>query len=121
MEKQSSSISIAKKIAKIVSSRDLVRNLEKEVSKQPHTVVNLDFSDVDFISRSAAHELLILQERMKTKRFKKKEVQFVYTNDDIKKMLRIVAANKAIPESAKPTVRLEKIDIHTLLSTTSSS
>ncbi len=44
MEKQQSIISIAQKIAKIVSSRDLVRNLEKEVSKQPHTVVNLDFS-----------------------------------------------------------------------------
>lgn len=121
MEKQSSTILIAKKIAKIVSSRDLVSNLEKEITKQKHDTVNLDFTDVEFISRSAAHELLRLQEKMRTKTFKKKIVLFVNTNNDIKKMLRTVASNKAVPESPKPKILLEKIDIHTLMSAASNN
>lgn len=119
MEKQRNTILIVEKIAKIVSSRDLVHNLEKEVSKQKYSIVNLDFTDVEFISRSAAHELLSLQEKMRTKTFKKKEILFVNTSDDVKKMLRIVASNKAVPESSKPRIRLEKIDIHALMSATS--
>ena len=120
MEKQHNTILIVKKIAKIVSSRDLVHNLEKEVSRQEHSIVSLDFTDVEFISRSAAHELLLLQEKMRTKTFKKKEVLFVHTSDDVKKMLRIVASNKAVPESSKPRIRLEKIDIDTLMRAASS-
>ena len=119
MEKRRNTILIVEKIAKIVSSRDLVHNLEKEVSKQEHSTVNLDFTNVEFVSRSAAHELLLLQEKMRTKTFKKKEILFVNTSDDVKKMLRIVASNKAVPESSKPRIRLEKIDIHTLMNATS--
>lgn len=121
VEKQNSTIFIAKKIAKIVFSRDLVHNLEKEIAKQKHATVSLNFTDVEFISRSAAHELLMLQEKMRLRKFKKKEVLFANTNEDIKKMIRIVASNKAFPESPKPKIQLEKTDIHTLMSATSSS
>lgn len=120
MEKQSSTILIAQRIAKIVSSRDLVRNLEKEISKKQHNLVELDFTDVEFISRSAAHELLALQEKMRTRRFKKKEVRFINTNEDVKNMLRIVAANKAMPETTKPLIQLEKTDIQSLIKAASS-
>lgn len=121
MKKINNTISIIQKIAKIVSSRDLVKNLEREISKNPYDVVQLDFTNVEFISRSAAHELIILQERMRTKRFKKKEVQFINVSNDLKKMLRIIAANKALPEKSKPKVHLEKTDIQSLMKITSNS
>lgn len=108
-------ISIVQTIAPIVSSRDLVRNLEKVIAKVKADLVDLDFINVEFISRSAAHEMIMLQERMRIKRFKKKDVRFTNTNDEVKKMLRIVAANKAMPEAPKPKIQLEKISIQSLL------
>ncbi len=121
MEQISNTISVVQTIAPIVSSRDLVRNLEPEISKVKHDAVDLDFTDVEFISRSAAHELIALQEKMRTKRFKKKEVRFINANDEVKKMLRIVAANIALPEAPRPKVQLEKIDIQSLLKAPSNS
>jgi hypothetical protein len=55
---------------------------------------------------------------MRTKTFKKKEIHFINTNDEVKKMLRIVAANKAMPEAPKPKIQLEKINIQSLLEST---
>lgn len=56
---------------------------------------------------------------MRVKTFKKKEVRFTNTNDEVKKMLRIVAANKAMPEAPKPKILLEKISIQSLLESAS--
>jgi anti-anti-sigma regulatory factor len=119
MEPTVNTISIVQTIAPIVSSRDLVRNLEKVIAKVKADSVDLDFTNVEFISRSAAHEMIILQERMRVKTFKKKEVRFTNTNDEVKKMLRIVAANKAMPEAPKPKILLEKISIQSLLESAS--
>ena len=120
MEIHNNTISISQDIAPIVSSRDLVRNLEKDIAKKQDSQVNLDFTNVEFISRSAAHEFITLQQRMKAKKFYKKEVLFVNVNEDVKRMLRIIAANKAMPEAPKPKVHLEKTDIQSLMSATAS-
>lgn len=108
-------LAIADIIAPIVSSRDIVNKLKNNISKLKAEMVYLDFAKVDFISRSAAHELLSLKEDFRRKLFKKKEVDFINTNDDVKKMLRVVAMNKAVPEKNKPKFEAEVININSLI------
>ena len=110
-------LNIAEKIAPIISSRDIVDNLNNDISKLKAKVIYLDLAKVDFMSRSAAHELLLLKEEFKRKLFRKKEVVFINANDDVKKMLRVVAANRAIPEKNKPKFEAEIMSIDTLLKT----
>jgi anti-anti-sigma regulatory factor len=119
MNNTTNSIYIAEKIAKIVSSRDLVSQLKKEVLKRKESPVKLDFTKVEFVSRSAAHEFLTLQDDMQNRLFKKRKVQFVNTSENIKQMFRVVAANMAMPKNQKPDVELKKTDIQTLLKNTS--
>ncbi|MEK7167483.1 MAG: STAS domain-containing protein [Patescibacteria group bacterium] len=108
-------INIAYRIAPIISSRDVVDNLENDISKLKTEMVCLDFAEVDFISRSAAHEFLSLKEKLKRRLLKKKEVVFINTNDDVKKMLRIVAANGAVPERSKPMFEAKAVSISSLM------
>lgn len=119
MSKTTNAIHIAQQIAKIVSSRDLVYKLKKEVLKSKEPSVQFDFTDVEFVSRSAAHEFLMLQEEMQNRLFKKKTIQFTNTNENIKQMFRVVAANLAMPKNQKPELELKKTDIHTLLKSVS--
>lgn len=101
-------------LAPIIGSRDLIRNVEKAISKAKTKSVNLDFNDITFVSRSAAHALLRLKENFKRKIICNKEVNFVKANKDVGEMLRIVAANKALPKE-KPTFNAEKVNIETFL------
>lgn len=48
-------IDLGKEIAPVLSSRELVRELEKRIADKK---VILDFKNVEFISHSFAHELL---------------------------------------------------------------
>ena len=114
---KTATIDVANRIASIVSSRDVINNLKNEISKLRPKIVLLDFSNVQFVSRSAAHELLSLKEDLKRKVFKKKKVEFINTNEDVKKMLRIVAMNKAVPEKSKPEFEAETVSIDSLLKT----
>lgn len=109
-------INIARTIAPVVSSRDLIMNLQKEISQCPEHEIELDFLEVEFISRSAAHALLTLKEDLH-RQSNKKEISFINTNDEVAKMLRIVAANRALPRKKKPEFQAETVNIKTLLTT----
>ena len=105
-------INIAEKIASILSSRDAIRDLDKLIKKSKTDLVELDFAEIDFVSRSAAHELLLLKEKFNRQ---PKIISFVNTNQDVSKMLRIVAANRAVP-SQKPTeINVPIISIKSLI------
>ncbi|MDP2655977.1 MAG: hypothetical protein Q8P11_00200 [bacterium] len=109
MKKQSkSTIKIAEVIASVVSSRDIVDSLEAIIKKTHATTVELDFCDVVFVSRSAAHEFLLLQKKLS------QTVLFVNTNEDVTTMLRVVAANRAVPKNVDQTLRFERISADAL-------
>jgi|SRR3989338_742006 len=108
-------IKIAEKIAPIVSSRDIIVKLKNSISKLKAKKVSLDFSNVVFVSRSAAHELLIMKEELERKMVRKKSIIFINTNNDVKEMIRTVASNRAIPERNKPKFRAEVVNIDTII------
>ena len=47
-------------------------------------------------------------------RIKNKELSFENTNKDISEMLRVVAANRALPKTERPEFKPEKTDINSL-------
>lgn len=108
-------INAAKIIAPIIGSRDSIDRLRKAVINAKSKLVDLDFKDVEFISRSAAHELLIMKEDLRRRLLRqKKEVAYTNTNKDVTEMFRIVAANRAVPKTVKPKDKLERVDIVSL-------
>lgn len=103
-------IKMAKYFAPVISSRDITDSLESAILKSKSKIVDLDFSDVEFISRSAAHALLSMKEILQRRVVKKKEISFVNANEEVKEMLRIIAANRALPKG-KPRFEAERINI----------
>lgn len=103
-------IKIAKFIAPIVSSRDVASNLESAILKAKSEIVDLDFSDVEFVSRSATHALLSIKEDLQRRQTEKKVVSFVNANEEVQEMFRIIAANRAMPK-IKPNFEAEKVNI----------
>ena len=94
------------------SSRDVTDTFRKTINQKPSVnLVELDFAEVTFISRSAAHQLLVIKEEL---RLDNHEITFTHTNDEVTEMLRIVAANRAIPKKTKPEFKAEKVDIEAL-------
>lgn len=106
-------INIAEIIAPIVSSRDLIMNLKKEIFQCQNYEIYLDFFQVEFISRSAAHALLTLKEDL-ARQINKKEISFINVNEEVSKMLRLIAANRALPRKKILKFRAKTIDIQSL-------
>ncbi|MDP2928605.1 MAG: hypothetical protein Q8O01_00895 [Candidatus Omnitrophota bacterium] len=104
-------IDISKSLAPIVGSRDVVSNLKKIIDKAHAKAINLDFSAVEFVSRSAAHELLVLKEKLNKSFFKKKVINFINASDNVTEMFRTVAANRALPKSKIEAAEIETIDV----------
>ncbi len=115
MKNQIFTINVAQKLGKTISSRDVCLELVKFIKSAKEKIVCLDFTLVEFISRSAAHELLMIRADFERKRLFKKKIEFINLNDDVKNMIRIVAANLASPKTAKPTMKAETIDIYSLV------
>lgn len=107
----STTINIAKLLAVIISSRDVAEILGVEIKKADTKSVVLDFTNIKFISRSAAHSLLLLKDKLKNN----KDVSFANAEKDVSEMLRIVAANRAYPKNEKPEFNPKRIDINSLL------
>lgn len=110
--KSTKEIQVAKLIAPIIGSRDVVDLLKPHIFKQKETSIVLDFSNVEFLSRSAAHEFLLIKEDLYHDQQKK--LSFENTNKFVTEMLRVVAANRALPKEKTPFYA-EKIDIKSLL------
>jgi anti-anti-sigma regulatory factor len=111
IKKQRKKLNISNLLAPIISSRDVADILEKIIKKTNIKSVDLDFSDVKFISRSAAHALSLMKEKFRTK----KDISLINTNEDVTNMLRIVVANRIVSKTQKPQFNPQKIDINSLL------
>ena len=101
---------VSRLLASIISSRDVVDILEKEIKKTNVDSVDLDFSNVKFVSRSAAHALLLMKEKLQPR----KNIFFINTNEDVANMLRIVAANRIVSKKQKPEFNPKKTNINSL-------
>lgn len=104
-------IDVAKNLAPIIGSRDVVSSLKTTIEKAYAKAINLDFSAVEFVSRSAAHELLVLKEKLNKSFFKKKAINFINASDNVTEMFRTVAANRALPKSKIEAAEIETIDV----------
>ena len=88
--------------------------MEDKIKKTNSKLVVLDFSKVKFVSRSAAHALLLLKEKIESKTSNRKEISFINVDNDVAEMLRLVAANRALPKTKKSEFNPEKVDINSL-------
>ncbi len=113
MNKQKTTIYIAKITAPMLSSRDIIDVIRKAVNKTDAESVELDFTRIEFISRSAAHELLVMKEDFLRENIKK-EVSFENTNQSVTEMFRIVAANRARPKTEEPIFNPQRATINSL-------
>ena len=107
-------INVAKKLAPIVSSRDIAFSLRRAIIGVWANAVDLDFHDVEFISRSAAHELLRLKSNFSKRWFMRKDIEFVNTNDNVSSMMRIVEASQNVPKPVAEESHFQKVDIDNL-------
>lgn len=117
-EQDKITIKVARSLAAILSSRDVISELSDSIKNTKVNFIELDFSNVEFISRSAAHELLSLKEDLSRRQNDKKELSFVNTNPDITNMLRIVAANRALPRRDVSIPKIERTNLDSLLKRT---
>ena len=108
-------INVAKILAPIVGSRDLMPILAESVNKADAKSVDLDFSEVEFVSRSAAHALLLMKEDLQRKWRNKKYIAFVNAAENVQEMFRAVASNRAMPKISDIDVKIEKTDIKSLV------
>lgn len=100
-------INVATTVAPVLASRDVINALKTEIEKLSPQQIQLDFSHVEFVSRSAAHELLRLKESMATK----KTVEFINANDEVANMLRTVASNRAVPRIIEDKTSIKTVSI----------
>ena len=107
------SINVAAVVAPVLASRDVISTLKNEIEKSATTQVALDFAAVEFVSRSAAHELLRLKESLAAQE-NQKMVEFMNANDEVAKMLRTVASNRAVPKTKEDTSAIKTISIEDL-------
>jgi hypothetical protein len=110
------SIDVAKLVAPIVGSRDVVDLLRAALKKTHAKSVDLDFCDVEFVSRSAAHELLSMKNELARQLIAKQDVAFVNMRDEVRDMFRVVAANIAAPKITSSTIRMKSVSINSLMS-----
>lgn len=80
----STHIDVGKEIAPILGSRDVVRGFLKRIDNITGKIV-LDFNNVEFVSRSAAH-VLLEYERCNPDRI----IEFCNMNKSVKKMFDLV-------------------------------
>ena len=103
-------INVASVVAPVLASRDVMSALKSEIEKTSVQQVQLNFAEVEFVSRSAAHELLLLKEWFATQDAHK-ALEFINANDEVAKMLRTVASNRAVPKSTENTADIKTISI----------
>jgi anti-anti-sigma regulatory factor len=108
-------IVLSKVLAEIMTSRDITEVLENFIKRTNAETVILDFKDIKFISRSAAHSLLLLKEKFEARTSKRKLIYFENAVNDVSEMLRIVSASKAYPKKEKTVFNPKRININSLL------
>lgn len=109
-------INVAHKLAIIVASRDITHNLKQLVLAARLPKVSLDFQDVEFVSRSAAHELLVLREELSKKSPHAVELSFINTDEHVANMLKIVDSSRISPKKRPSNLHIKKISFDSLRS-----
>ena len=107
-------INVASVLAPILGSRDVAHSLKALILKARSKSVDLDFKDVEFLSRSAAHELLTLKDELSHSFLRKKIVSFINPRDNVSEMLKIVASSRAVPKPRAQEYRIERGDTNFL-------
>lgn len=115
---KNTSINVASIVAPVLASRDVISTLKSEIEKSSAPQVQLNFAAVEFVSRSAAHELLRLKEWFATQQ-SQKTIEFTNTNEEVAKMLRTVASNRAVPKTSENTADIKTVSINDLETTRS--
>ena len=111
MQNQVKIINLVHVLAPIIASRDSVRRLKVSINQSKVETIEIDFSNVEFISRSATHELLKLRTEYSQNSLHKRVLVYKNMSDNITKMINIVAKNKkVIPTDSN----IEQVDIHFL-------
>lgn len=108
------SLNVADRIARVISSRDIIQSLDRVIASERSRVIELDFSDVDFVSRSAAHEFLLLRDRMSWPFLRRKKIIFTNLNNEVKMMLRAAEANSTTPPKKDGGYKPQRISIDSL-------
>ena len=110
MKKQTKKIKVADLISKTINSRDVVNLLEEEIKKQEISFIKLDFEGVEFISRSAAHALLMVIDRLESRGF---SIELVNRGEDLFKMMKVVSKKNKTTISRK-NIEYKKVDLESL-------
>ena len=97
-------IDVEKEIAPIVGSRDVVKTLERRMDTAKKIV--LDFKNVEFVSRSAAHVLLEYKRNNANK-----VIEFRNMNQSVEKMFYLVEAQL---EGRANKDKLKSVDIRVM-------
>lgn len=100
-------IKLAQDIAQIISSRDVVLQVKQQIVTSQAEQVVLDFSKVEFISRSAAHEFILLSESLVDQH----SVTFVDMNESVRTMLQTVRDHRVAPQKVEVPL-LQAVDIN---------
>ncbi|HEX9503025.1 MAG TPA: hypothetical protein VF974_01725 [Patescibacteria group bacterium] len=111
MEKSHKLIDVAVLVAPIIGSRDVANQLKHTLDQIDAKSVDLDFAKVDFVSRSAAHALLVMKEDFNRQWLNKKAIHFINTNNDIEQMFKVVATTHVLDKRAKPEFKPQEVDI----------
>ncbi|MDO8571108.1 MAG: STAS domain-containing protein [bacterium] len=111
-KEEKSTIRLINVIAPMIGSRDVVFSLRELITKARSQAVILDFSGVEFVSRSAAHEFLVLKDELKAENI---DIEFTNLKDESEaaNMLRLVAANRMVPRTRNEP-RFEKVSAKAL-------
>ena len=116
MHMNTTTINLAKLVPKSIFSRDIVRDVvENEINKINEQTINLDFGTIEFISRSAAHELLKMRERFEYDKEQKKQIVFKNLNTNVAEMIRVVAASSAYSTDKKVKFSPKRVSITDLV------
>lgn len=100
-------IKLAQEIAEIISSRDVVLKVKQQIVASKAERVVLDFSKVEFISRSAAHEFILLSESLVNQH----PVTFIDMNESVRTMLQTVRNHRVAPQKIEVPL-LQAVDIN---------
>ena len=114
--KNKTAISLSDFLAPRINSRDVATILKDILLKESSNSLDLDFSNIDFVSRSAAHELLSMKNEFYYSSERRKKIYFINTQEAVSEMLRIVAANRALPKNSNIDFNPKEISLETFLS-----
>jgi anti-anti-sigma regulatory factor len=87
-------LNLAELVASEITFRDIVSHLREKILSCDTEFVYLNFEGVSFISRSAAHEILVIKEELP-----QKKTYLTNMNESVEKMFSVVQKSKNSPKA----------------------